>query len=668
MPKSNRAALPGVLAAFVSFSSAADGPGARDAEAIENLVVTAARVAIPAGQVGSSITVISRDELELRQPTFVSDALRDVPGVAVSRGGGFGAVTQVRIRGTEGNHALVLIDGVEANNPVANSEFDFANLLVADIERIEILRGPQSALYGSDAVGGVINIITRERSAGFDASLSAETGTFGTRAVGLSVGGGGERYTGGVSWTRLETRGQNIAREGDEVDGFDNEALSLKGRALLGDAIAVNANLRYIDSRQDFDSQDFSFPPGPTQGLVVDDDVSSNIEQWFSRIEATIEQGRLAHRLGVSGTRTRNTFFDAGAVSGRNAGDKNRLDYQLTFALGSSATADAADAADAALAGSGGFAAAGLDHAVTVALERELVDYANYGATPDALENQTQSDEQSSVVAEYRVSRGRAGFSASARRDRNRLFDDASTYRLTGTLDIGDTARLHTSLGTGISNPGFFDLFGFFPGSFIGNPALKPERSTSFDVGIERFFGGGNTRLDVTYFRADLDEEIVTSFDSATFLSTVDNLAGRSDRRGVELSLSAAPTSRWQMSASYTYTDAEQPDGAPELRRPRHVASLDNTFSFVDGRARLNVGVDHSGTQFDSELIFATPEERVALPGFTLVNVSGDFRIDSRWRVYGRVENLLDEDYEEWFSYRGRSRAFVAGFAVALAP
>jgi vitamin B12 transporter len=456
-----------------------------------------------------------------------------------------------------------------------------------------------------------------------------------------------------LSWTGFTTDGQNIARGGDEADGFRNDALTLHGHAQLGDAFAVRGHLRYIDSEQEFDTQDFSFPVTATQGLVVDDDVASNMEQWFGRVEATAGFARTEHRFGVSGTRTENVFFDGGAATGSNAGDKTKLDYQLTLALGPAATDTGARR---------------LDHALTVAFEREFVEYMNLGATADALENQVQADEQSSVVAEYRASFGRVGFSASARHDANELFEDAATYRMTGSFDVAADTRLHSSVGTGISNPGFFDLFGFFPGSFVGNPALEPERSTHFDVGIEHSFAVERARVDVTYFRADLEDEITTSFDVATFLSTVENLRGQSERRGVELSLTASATERWQVAAAYTYTEAYQPDGAPELLRPRHVASLDNTLTLAGGRARLNVGIDYGGTQIDNEFVFATLAERAVLPSFTLVNVAGDVRLNERWRLYGRVENLLDEEYEEWFSYSGRGRAVVAGFALELAP
>jgi len=615
---------------------------------LESLVVTASRTAIEAQKVGSSMTVIDRETLVAGQHALVSDALRDVPGVAVSRSGGLGGVTQARIRGAEGNHTLVLIDGIEANNPVSNSEFDFANLLVADIERIEILRGPQSALYGSDAVGGVINIITRQRSPGFDSALHVEGGSLGTSEVGIEMGGGSDRYTGGFAVTRLSSTGENASRTGSETDGFENELLSLHGRADLGEALTLKANFRYIDSEQHFDSEDFAFPATPTQGLLIDSARWGSLEQSFLRLQADLDRERVQHRFGFSGTQTENRFFDAELPTGANEGEKTKLDYQLTL--------DLAQAADS-----------GTDRSLTVALERELSDYANRGAGPTAAENQIQSDQQSSLVAEYRASFDRADFSASARHDRNNLFDDASTYRLTGRFTFNERARLHTSFGTGIANPGFFELFGFFPGSFIGNPELKPEKSTNFDVGIERRFDDGRIVLDLTYFRADLSDEIQTTFDFATFLASVINLDGDSERRGAELSLVADFSDRWSLRASYTYLDAEQPDGFAEVRRARHIASLDNTIRFAGGRGRLHIGVDYNGEQADNEFVFATPEDRVVLPSFTLLKLAADYRLSDKLRVYGRIENLLDEEYEEVFSYRARGRSVITGIEVAVA-
>jgi vitamin B12 transporter len=617
-----------------------------DAAALENLVVSASRTPLQMQRVGSSLTVIDRSSLEIRQQTLVADALREVPGVAISRGGGLGAVTQARIRGSEGNHALVLIDGVEANNPVADSEFDFANLLVSEIERIEVLRGPQSALYGSDAIGGVINIITRERTDGLDASVHLEGGSLGTHQFGVAVGGGGERLTGGIALQDFASDGENASRSGYEKDGFENRSMSLHGRAALTDGFELTAKLRYLDSQQDFDSQDFDFPATPTQGLLIDDAVSSRLQQWFFRFEGNLRGDRLSQRFGVSETQTDNRFFDADVQSSANNGEKSKFDYQLSIDL----------SAAQAVAG----------HSLTFVLETERSDYRNRGATPDAFENQTQSDKQDSVAAEYRMEFARADLSLSARYDINDLFEDADTYRVSGRYTLSERARLHTSLGTGIANPGFFDLYGFFPGSFVGNPQLTPELSTSFDIGVDLRINN-RLRLDATYFRADLQDEIQPTFDSTSFLSSVTNLDGDSERRGVELSLDAELASNWNLAASYTYTDAEQPDGQAEVRRARHIASLNNTFQFAAGRGRVNLGIDYNGRQYDSEFIFATPESVANLSAFTLLRLSADFTPRDGLRVYARVENLLDEAYEEWFSYRGRGRAFVAGVAFELA-
>jgi vitamin B12 transporter len=618
MPSLNR---PSLSLFFAVLAASTQPAHAEPGELIDDLIVTAARVAVPSSTVGASISVIPREALETERHITVADALRLQPGIAVSRGGGHGAVTQARMRGAEGNHTLVLIDGVEANNPVNNSEFDFANLLAADIERIEILRGAQSALYGSEAIGGVVHVITRRPVDDARIDAHAETGTFDTRKLGFSASTAAGRMSGGVAIASFATDGENIAREGNEADGYSNDTISLRGDAHPSEALTLSASLRYIDAEQDFDSQDFSFPPSPTQGLVIDDDVSGALEQWFLRVEAEItgEESPWQHRFAVSRTDTDNRFFDGGGLTGGNAAQKDKLELQSTIV----------------------FTAA---QSVTLAVEREQVDYSNRGAAPDALENQERSDEQTSLIGEYRVRLGRADLAVGARGDDNELFQDASTFRGTLSFALDDLTRLHGSLGTGVANPGFFELFGFFPDSFIGNPELRPEQSESVDVGIERQFGRRGFILDATYFRANLEDEILTTFDAETFLSTVVNLAGKSERRGVELALDAPLADWWRLRASYTYTDADQPDGEAELRRPRHLGSVSSTFALRSGRARIHFGAVFNGEQEDSEFIFATPEDRVTLEQFTVLNLAADYRISPRWQLYGRIDYDLDEE------------------------
>ena len=172
--------------------------------------------------------------------------------------------------------------------------------------------------------------------------------------------------------------------------------------------------------------------------------------------------------------------------------------------------------------------------------------------------------------------------------------------------------------------------------------------------------------LDVTLFKANLTDEIQTTFDFGNFTSSAINLAGRSERSGAELSLGVSLTPWWRLTAAYTLTDSKQPDGQTEIRRPRHAGALDSTFAFASGRGRVHVGLDFNGQQDDIELIFATPVDRIRLDRFILVNIAADFALTRRWQLYGRIENLFDTDYQEQFSYAGRGRSVLAGFELRL--
>ncbi len=608
---------------------------------LETLVVSASRIAMPNDRVGSAVSVITRDELDARQLPFVADVLRDVPGLAVSRAGGLGGVTQVRIRGAEGNHTLVLIDGVEANNPVAGGEFDFAHLATADVERIEILRGAQSALYGSDAIGGVINILTRRDQAGGDLQLRAGAGTLGTGEVSARMSGGSTDRFGSLSLSQFSTDGASIAASGSEDDSYDNLTLAAQAGWTIADALEIRATLRRTESQSDFDELDFAFPTTPTQGLLIDSDGTAHFTQWLGQIQAELSSGAWRQRVNLAHSSAETRFLDGDVFSSKSRGQRLRLGYQASRALTAS-------------------------QQLTLALEHEQLDYRNLGATPTALENQQQKTDQSSGILEYQVTLGRADLVAGLRHDRNQQFADTTTYRLTGSMNLNRALRLHASAGTGVTNPGFFELFGFFPGSFVGNPDLKPEHADSFDLGLESRLLDERLILDITLFKANLSDEIQTTFDFSNFTSSAINLTGKSERSGAELSLAANLAPWWRLTAAYTLTDSRQPDGQVEIRRPRHVGALDNTFSFASGRGRVHIGLDFNGQQDDIELIFATPADRIRLDSFTLVNIAADYALTRRWQFYGRIENLLDTDYQEQFSYAGRGRSVLAGFEFRL--
>lgn len=613
---------------------------AQDRAPMDTLVVTASRNALEQSAVGSSLTLLSRADIEASQADFLADLLRSVPGLDVSANGPLGSLTQVRIRGAEGNHTLVLINGIQANDPVSASEFDFGSLLLADVERVEILKGPQSALYGSDAIGGVINIITRTGRTGLAGSLRAGGGSNSAKQLSAGIGGGSEALTGRISLEHLDTDGTNVARNGSEDDGYENTTVGGQV-AWTQPNWSVELTGRHMTSESGFDPQDFDFPPTLTQGLIIDGDEVRESKHTFAGVtlRANSADDRWRHRLATRFTDVDNRFFADGAATSGNDSQRLQLEYLLSREVTEG-------------------------HWANLALEHESTDYSNRGATATAAQNQSQSDDAVAAAFEYVAQLGSLGLSVSARRDWNDLFEDASSYRVTASLPVGDLTRLHSSVGTGVTNPTFFELYGFFPQSFVGNPDLEAESSFSYDIGIERRFAAGNTRLDLTWFNSRLEDEIVTVFDFATFLSGVENLSGKSRREGLEFSLSTRPHRNWRVQASYTYTDSEQPDGRREVRRARHRASLHNTFTW--DRVDLQVAIDHNGSQEDNEFIFATPEDRATLDAFNLVRVALQVRINPRMKVYGRVDNALDETYEEIFSYRGPGRTFWAGFEFGL--
>lgn len=602
---------------------------------LPDVVVSASRTAVEAKEVGSAVTVITRQDIERRQVRYVSDVLRSVPSLSVNRSGSFGGQTQVRIRGAEGNHTLVVIDGVEANDPLSDSEFDFASLLADDIERIEVLRGPQSAIWGSDSIGGVINIVTRRGIEGFRAHGAAEGGSFGTWRLNAGVRGGNEKLRGSLAGTFLHTDGINIAVNGDEKDAYENGTLNATADLDVTENLSFSLNGRYTRTDTQFDEQDFAVPATPTQGLVVDSDNESDFEQIFGRAQARLLlfDGQWEQILGTGYTRADRDNFANGATTSETTGSKTKLDYQSSFFFDTPSFANA-------------------DHTLTFYAEREHEDFRNRSAGSPAA-NQDRDTTDYGFVGEYRVGLWDQLFlSGAVRHDDNERFENATTWRATAAWVVPETGtRLHGSYATGVTNPTFFELFGFDPGMFAGNPDLEPEKSDGWDIGVEQTFLDERLVVDVTYFEADLRDEIVTVFPAPTFVATPVNQTGTSDRRGVELTMNARVTADFDLGGSFTWLDAEDPDGRAEVRRPEFLASLNANYRFLDDRANVNLSADYNGRMVDNEFIFATPESRVWLEDFVLVNLAAAYRLTDRVELFGRIENLLDEDYQEVFSF-----------------
>ena len=537
--------VPG-LALASAPAVAQDDADMAPAMTLPEISVVGTRTPRPVDQIGSALTVITREDLEDRQTRVLSDVLREVPGVAVNRTGPVGTLTQVRIRGAEGNHTLVLINGIEANDPASGREFDFANLLAADIERIEILRGPQSALYGSEAIGGVINIITRQGEGPITGDAQIEGGSFGTVTGGAGLRGGGADYGFATSVSFLRTDGIDISGSDGEEDGYSNRTLNLTGHVRPLDNLRLDVAGRYTDSDLSTDQQEFVF------GTVVDTEINDrSAEQAYGLARATLTlfDDAWEQIAGVAVTDTRN---DSTTEFGTSFSEATLLDvnYQSNLYL---ETPDLADA----------------EHVLTAFIEREETDFSN-----DV--NPGVETEDYAYVGQYQLSLFDQLFlSGSVRHDDFDGLEDFTSYRATVAYLLPDLGtRVHGSYGTGVQRPTPTEQFGFVPGTFVGNPDLKPEESTGWDVGVEQALFSDRLVVDVTYFNADLENEIISTFDTDQLSFSVDNADGESDRQGVEVSLSASPLDNLNITASYTFTDAEDPDGEEEVRRARHIASF----------------------------------------------------------------------------------------------
>ncbi|HET6564377.1 MAG TPA: TonB-dependent receptor, partial [Xanthomonadales bacterium] len=608
-------------------------PAFADEEPLEldELLVSAALEPVSAADVASSVTVITREQIEQRQVKYLSELLRDVPGFAISQSGGPGTLTQVRVRGAEANQLLVLMDGVRANDPASGDEFQFQFASTANIERIEIIRGPQSAIWGTDALAGVINIIRRKDVNEDHLAATAEYGSF--NSLDLAVDGGISRgklrLSGGLSF--MDTDGTNISRLGSEEDGADNTTANLAMDIDLSEAWSLQVNGLHVDATSDFDDFD-NF----VTGLPVDANRETHINRDYLKGEVRWQpvDSAWSGSFTAGWLDTDNRNFAEGAWDSATSASTLELRARASVLLGDPAAGN---------------------HRLSFALDQDEVDFSQRGiAFPWGDPNQDQSFDVTGYAAEY-VGKPTDSFTwtVNGRQDDYSDFDDVFTWQLAASQQLNESLRLRASTGTGSKAPTFIERFGFYPDFFIGNPDLKPETSKGWELGMELDLLDQSLVLGAAWFDQQLEDEIDGFvFDPATGAFSAANKTDDSGRRGLELTLFGQWTEDFTVNASYTYLDAEETDSlgqqVQEARRPRHMASLNANYYFADRRGNLNLNINYNGEQLDNFFPppFYTPEQ-VELDGFTVVDLAGSWKLTDSWSLTARVSNLFDEDYEE---------------------
>jgi len=597
---------------------------------VEEVVVTATRAPTRVEDIGSSVTVVDRQDIEEKQYRTVTQALETVPGLRMVQQGPRGTNTSIFMRGANSNQTLVLLDGQRISNPsTPTGAFNFANLTTDNVERIEVVRGPQSSLFGSDAIAGVVNIITRrpERE-GVHGSVTGEIGTLGTFDGALNLNGRRDRFSFDATLSGVTSDGDNITPgrfrpqgAADEDDGHRN----LKGALRLGYDISDSLDLslygEIIDSNVELDDN----PDDPNS--------EEDVRRYFGSAELAgrFWGGRYRPSLTVSFTDfTRDNENPADPLSAtvidtRNEGDRASITFENEIDVHP-------------------------DHTLIVGGEAFEESFESSGQSDFSgfIINQRSEANQTTAAAfvqdVFHLTERLSG-TAGVRFDKPDDFDGEVTWHVAPSYRVPVTGtRLKGSVGTGFKTPSLFERFGFNPTNvgtaFRGNPDLKAEESFGWEVGFEQPLFDDRVEFGATYFQNDIDDGVTTVFD-ASFNSTTSNNVDI-ETRGVESFLVLRPIEAVTLRGDYTFLIAENEDTDVQLvRRPRHKASVDATWRATP-KLTLTGGVQVLADIKDIGL----QGGNVELDDYAVAHVAASYQLTERVALTGRIENLTDNDFE----------------------
>ncbi|WP_209347950.1 TonB-dependent receptor [Pontixanthobacter sp. CEM42] len=578
---------------------------------------------------GQAITIISRDEIEDVQGADLTRVLERAPGVAISRNGGIGGVTSVRVRGAEAEQLLVIVDGVRVADPASPSGgFDFGNLQTGNLDKIDLLRGSNSTIWGSDAIGGVLVATTRDET-GFQASAEygARDTIFGTATGGIET----DAFYAGVSGSYLTTDGFSSAASGAEADGFEQWDIAGRTSVYVSDRITLFARGRYAEGDLDIDGF-----PAPAFALA-DTDEFQKTQQYSAAAGASFDSGPLYLTAAYS------------------FADTERQNFNPAFGTAPGFTSDG--------------------HSDRIELRGEWRPIGplivNFGGENEwtSLETNFTARQETRIAGAYAqlgIELGRVSAHLGARHDDHKDFGGATSFGADISYEVAEDIRLRASVGEGFKAPSLFQLFSDF-----GNELLEPEQSTSFDLGIawhnrnDPFYAGA------TAFQRDSENQIefVSCFGVVGGIctnrpfGTYDNV-GKVRAQGFEVELGANPSDTFGIAAVYAYVDTENRtagaanEGNVLARRPKHALTF--TADWETPLAGLKVGGDIRmvGDSFDDAGNFTR------LDGYHVVTLRASVPFGETVELFGRVENVFDEDYQTaaGFGTPGRG-AFVGARA-----
>jgi vitamin B12 transporter len=608
----------------------ADSPGSSSPESV---VVSATRLPTPELEVASSVTVITAQEIADRQERSLPEVLQNVPGLNIVRTGGPGGQTSVFMRGTGNNHIKVIVDGIDVSDPSSsNASFDFSQFLTQDIERVEVLRGPQSGLYGSDAIGGVINVITKSGSGPAQLSASTEGGSFGTFNQAGSVRGSVDPFhysanvehfhSGATPVTPLDLLPPGEHRNDDY---YDNLTASTKLGYDMAGNFDVGLVARYTKADLRVTGDDFSSFPS----LPAAQQTRTGTNEYYARATGHLVSfnGFVDQTLGFAYTRKRSATTEPDFPPSLATGERTKIDWQGALRFSGAETL-----------------VLGAEHA------RDDI------SQPISAGNKIDSG-YAELQSQFR---GRLYSTINARYDQNDRFGGKATYRVAPAYVLpGTGTKLKASVGSGFKAPTLSELFQDFPPFFFANPNLRAETSTGYDVGVEQAIGGEALRVGATYYYNRIRNLIAIAPNGLTYANI-----GRAHTDGVESFVACNPVRTLTLRADYTYTQATDDGSGQELlRRPKHKGSLNARWQATDALS-LNANVLSVSSWIDGNRDFSIP--RLSAPGYTVVSLAASFDIDKHFTVFGRVENLLDRHYQNPVGFLQPTLGAFAGIRAQL--
>jgi len=607
-----------------------------------NIVVTATRTEQPTLEIGSTTTLITAEQLEKGGKKTLVEALSTVPGLDVVQNGGPGSTASIFIRGANSEHTMIMIDGIRVNDPISTGRtFDIGHLTLDNVSRIEIVRGPQSTLYGSDAMGGIINIITKRGQDKPSAYISAETGSYDTFRESAGISGRTGRFDYSIGVSRFDTKGISAAAEkygNTEKDGYGNTSINSRFGFSPKEGLEFNLIARYTNAKSDLDN--FEGPGGDDPNYIQD--TKFFLLNGYTKL--SLLKGKWEQRLNVSFNQIRRNLTNdidhlnpLDSSLGKYKGHIFKLGWQHHLYLNPSNTITA-----------------GIEY------ERETGDsYYSYESSwgPGESIFPKESAHTTGFYVQDSINLENTFFiNFGIRIDDHSRFGTETTYRIAPAVVLKSGTKLRATYGTGFKAPSLYQLYS--PATdwgAVGNQYLEPEKSKGWDLGLEQFFFNNRLRFSFTYFRNDFDNLI--DYD---WMQGYINIA-EAKTEGLEIYVFVRPLKNLTFTGSYTYTNTlDKIDNERLLRRPKHKANLAANFRFLK-KGNLHLDFIYVGERDD---VFPYPTRTVADP-YSLFNLATDFRVFRNIEIFGRIDNLLDKDYEEVLGYGTPGRSAYIGIKAS---